>query len=100
MKLVEVVPVETKNNSRCQFSALLTQKLPKKNFFFWNGLEDWDPGYRQQMKDLGKGVWHGTADYNNMIQSDDNKEQWPPKPDAKQGDKDTYLNPSLLPSTI
>jgi hypothetical protein len=35
-----------------------------------------------------------------MIQSDDNKEQWPPKPDAKQGDKDTYLNPSLLPSTI
>ena len=60
-----------------------------------------DPGYRQQRKDLGKGVWHGTVDPTNMIQSDDNKKkQWPPKPDAKQGDKDTYQNLPLLPSTI
>jgi hypothetical protein len=58
-----------------------------------------DPGYRQQRKDLGKGVWHGTADPNNMIQSDDNTEG-PPKPDAKQGDQGSYQNPPSLPSTI
>ena len=45
-----------------------------------------DAGYRQQRKDLGKGVWHGTADPNNVIQSDDDKEQVPPKADAKQID--------------
>ena len=35
-----------------------------------------------------------------VLQSDDNKEQGPPKPYAKQRDKGTYHNPPSLPSTI
>ncbi len=55
-----------------------------------------DPGYRQQRKDLGKGVWHGTADPNNVIQSDNDKEQGPQKPDAKQIDKRYYIPKSTI----
>ena len=60
-----------------------------------------ETGLRQQRKDLWKGVWHVTTDPdNNMIQSNDNKEEGPVKPDAKQTHKGTYQNSPSLPSTI
>jgi hypothetical protein len=41
-----------------------------------------------------------TTDPNNIIQSNHDNKEGPPKPDAKHGHKDTYQNTPLVPSTI
>ncbi len=55
---------------------------------------------RKQRRDFIKGVQPVTTDPNDLIQSDDEEEEMPPKMYAKQEQKHAYGNPPSLPSTI
>jgi hypothetical protein len=55
---------------------------------------------RKQRRDFIKGVQPVTTDPNDLIQSDDEEEEMPPKMYTKQEQKHAYGNPPSLPSTI
>ena len=64
------------------------------------GMTALKPSSRKQRRDFIKGVQPVTTDPNDLIQSDDDEEEVPPKMDTKQGQKHAYGNPPSLPSTI
>ena len=54
---------------------------------------------RKEKRELLKGMRRVTTDPNDLIESDEEEGHFQ-KTDTKQGQKDTYQNPSSLPSTI
>ena len=58
------------------------------------------PSSRKQRRDFIRGVKRVTTDPNDLIQSDDEEEEMPPKMYTKQEQKHAYGNPPSLPSTI
>ena len=55
---------------------------------------------RKQRRDFIKGMQPVTTDPNDLIQSDDEEEEMPPKMYTKREQKHAYGNPPSLPSTI
>ena len=65
------------------------------------GMTALKPSSRKQRREFIKGLQWVTTDPNDLIQSEDNEEEVPPKMDTKQGQKQhAYRNPPSLPSTI
>jgi hypothetical protein len=64
------------------------------------GITALKPSYRKQRRELIKGVQRVTTDPNDLIQSDDEEEEVPPKMETELGQKHAYRNPPSLPSTF